>query len=779
MKINRLDLRAFGKFNKKVLELKENINIIYGENESGKTTIHNFIDGIFYGFLRPNVRSVRYLDEHELYKPWNSNNYRGSISLTYKDIDYLIEREFTKGNENTIVYRESTGEDVSQSIEAGMRTRILQPGYHFFGFNSSVFRNTISVRQLKTKTENELSKEIKEKLINASHSLDEKISVKEAIKSLDKDLKDIGSERAPTSRYGRTKSRIEKLNNDISTINRKKDDYNSLLKEVDKLEKEYNNKSELLKDVEYLELKIIYEKGLELKNQIDELESSMEALSRYKGLNEEDFNEIKDKINEVSIIENSLKFKMDSKEKLEDKILDLSKGIESIGENEYDEITDDYLNFEIMEEERRSLLDVNRDDLRSDKLKGYYKKGKRYIISMIGVFLLTIAFIFIPPLLIAGSIILLVLGFLTYKNSSNIKKEKDSIEYEHITKKFEDIDREKKRILDKHKVDYLAQLKDLYEEIKYKKFKRDEVEEDIRLSEMEVNALRDDISNLEEKKKLNLERIDKLLKNNKMLLVEDFEKGLSFKRDYEKKVSQIEDKKLLYKRVMDKHSLANLKEKLREYNPISEVDILDKERLMAEISELRLEIARNDTNINHLEKELERGVLLEEELKEKETLISNMDKEIAAIELAKSTIEQLSKNIHEDSAPDINNRVSNIINKITMGKYSNIRVDDKLGLKIINPESNEFLMVDSLSGGTIDQLYFSLRFGIISSISHENLPLILDDCFIQYDDNRLKNVLELLTEISKERQIILFTCHNREKEFLDELEADYNLIELR
>ena len=213
MKINRLDLRAFGKFNKKVLELKENINIIYGENESGKTTIHNFIDGIFYGFLRPNVRSVRYLDEHELYKPWNSNNYRGSISLTYKDIDYLIEREFTKGNENTIVYRESTGEDVSQSIEAGMRTRILQPGYHFFGFNSSVFRNTISVRQLKTKTENELSKEIKEKLINASHSLDEKISVKEAIKSLDKDLKDIGSERAPTSRYGRTKSRIEKLNN--------------------------------------------------------------------------------------------------------------------------------------------------------------------------------------------------------------------------------------------------------------------------------------------------------------------------------------------------------------------------------------------------------------------------------------------------------------------------------------------------------------------------------------------------------------------------------------
>lgn len=177
-----MDLAGFGKFQNRRVQLEDGINIIYGENESGKTTIHSFIDGMFYGFLRPNIKSVRYLEEHELYDPWNDNRYMGIISFIYRDQEYRIERAFTKSKEYTKVYLESTGEEVTDLIDAGTRTRILQPGYHFFGFNSSVFRNTISVKQLKTKTEHDLSKEIKEKLINASHALDEKISVKEAVK---------------------------------------------------------------------------------------------------------------------------------------------------------------------------------------------------------------------------------------------------------------------------------------------------------------------------------------------------------------------------------------------------------------------------------------------------------------------------------------------------------------------------------------------------------------------------------------------------------------------
>lgn len=58
------------------------------------------------------------------------------------------------------------------------------------------------------------------------------------------------------------------------------------------------------------------------------------------------------------------------------------------------------------------------------------------------------------------------------------------------------------------------------------------------------------------------------------------------------------------------------------------------------------------------------------------------------------------------------------------------------------------------------------------------LPLILDDCFVQYDDNRLTNIMEFLADIGRERQVILFTCHNREREILEDLGVKFNLINL-
>ena len=68
MILKELNLIGFGKFQGKKIKLEEGINLIYGENEMGKSTIHSFVDGIFYGFLRPNVRSALYTEEHKKYE---------------------------------------------------------------------------------------------------------------------------------------------------------------------------------------------------------------------------------------------------------------------------------------------------------------------------------------------------------------------------------------------------------------------------------------------------------------------------------------------------------------------------------------------------------------------------------------------------------------------------------------------------------------------------------------------------------------------------------------
>ena len=267
--------------------------------------------------------------------------------------------------------------------------------------------------------------------------------------------------------------------------------------------------------------------------------------------------------------------------------------------------------------------------------------------------------------------------------------------------------------------------------------------------------------------------------------MEEFQEAVKEKINYDKIFSALDNKKILYDKIMDGHSLEKLQEKLGNYRIKSKVDIgskdlilEEKKSLAKEITNINLEMTRNETKLKNLEEYLNSMVAYEEELSIKEDLTSRLDKEIAAINLAKSTIEDLSKDIHEGFAPQINEKVSEIIGTITNGKYNRIKVDDKLGLGIINPESNEILKDRSLSGGTIDQLYFSLRFGLIRSISKDNLPLILDDCFIQYDDSRLKNVLELISKLGDQRQIIIFTCHNREKRFLNDLGIEYNLINL-
>ena len=67
---------------------------------------------------------------------------------------------------------------------------------------------------------------------------------------------------------------------------------------------------------------------------------------------------------------------------------------------------------------------------------------------------------------------------------------------------------------------------------------------------------------------------------------------------------------------------------------------------------------------------------------------------------------------------------------------------------------------------------------MINEISKETMPIILDESFAYYDDERLSNILKYLNEEYNNNQIIIFTCTNREKEILDKLNINYNKINL-
>ena len=96
----------------------------------------------------------------------------------------------------------------------------------------------------------------------------------------------------------------------------------------------------------------------------------------------------------------------------------------------------------------------------------------------------------------------------------------------------------------------------------------------------------------------------------------------------------------------------------------------------------------------------------------------------------------------------------------------------------IENENGEYIKPSKLSIGTIDQIYLSLRLSSMNEISKEKMPIILDESFAYYDNERLENILKFINENYKENQVIIFSCSNREKEIMDRLDIKYNFIEL-
>lgn len=154
-----------------------------------------------------------------------------------------------------------------------------------------------------------------------------------------------------------------------------------------------------------------------------------------------------------------------------------------------------------------------------------------------------------------------------------------------------------------------------------------------------------------------------------------------------------------------------------------------------------------------------------------------MEAELSALELARSVIGEVSSQIHRDFAPRLNQAMGEIVAQVTGGRYRSVRIDEDLKIRAI-AEGDRTVEITSLSGGTVDQFYLSLRVAILDLLTEgqERIPLLLDDPFVQYDNERLRSAMEYLARVAAQRQVVLMTCHRREVKMGREMGA--HVIEL-
>ena len=202
------------------------------------------------------------------------------------------------------------------------------------------------------------------------------------------------------------------------------------------------------------------------------------------------------------------------------------------------------------------------------------------------------------------------------------------------------------------------------------------------------------------------------------------------------------------------------------------------ESIKESINNNKLKLHSLELDKNNILPKLEKLSSMEEELQKlnKKEEILNYNNQ--AIELAKEVMEIAYKKMKENVTPIFTDNLSKNIEQISSGRYKKVRINDEEGI-LVEKENGEYISSKMLSSGTIDQLYLSLRFGAIRELSKETMPIVLDETFAYYDDERLENILKYINEEFKENQVLVFTCSEREKQILDKNSIDYNYILLQ
>ena len=281
MQIKNMQINNFGKLKNKEIELANGINVVYGENESGKSTLLKFITSMFYG-INKNKNGKR-ISDYDRYFPWEEGEFSGRII-------YEVYRNFTKKNPQIL---DKSGNDISKEYTIDKTS-----GNKFFMEQTKVdedlFNMSMVIMQQEVKLDDKKQNELIQKASNIMLTGEDDVSYKNIMSKLNKRQgEEIGTEKSPTKPLYQTKQKIEALRQTKQEIN----------------------------DIEDYKYEIEEEKtkfGIDIKQAEKELEL---------------MHELQQMQNEESIEEERINVNIKSKEEIEDKKKEEEQKLENIKTN--------------------------------------------------------------------------------------------------------------------------------------------------------------------------------------------------------------------------------------------------------------------------------------------------------------------------------------------------------------------------------------------------------------------------------------------------------------
>lgn len=669
MRIEQVWLDHFGKFRDKQLKFGEGIHVIYGPNESGKSTIHGFIQAMLFGAERLRGRGAG-RDAYTRYLPWNgSSRYEGRMTISRQDRRWRIIRDFSRDSADLSLIDLSNNKDLAA---AGKDVTDICPE-----LTEGNYRNTISIGQLSLMPEARFAGELQSYMANISMTGSESVNVDRALDSLKKEKKRI-SAALPGQELEAAKDKAEQLRDVLARGEQVEEQLQDL------------QDRKALADEKIRSLMDKAERGArsgreEKARAIALIQQNNDIAKRYK--------EKKAQLQKLRQMQNSgsaaavnrdiSRCEDDSSQR--DQLLARKEGLEETG---------------------------------GDLLKGL-ALALPFLAAAVLVWLsgssigLSGRSGMVTALILAAAAVLMLVVNLSSGSRRRRKVQK-------IEGQIQDIEADMRKIFDHYGVHSISELRRGAARAGYTDTgAAEQLKEELESIRREYDALQGPLQPYLEKY------------GDSITLDDDVDPAGQAALKKQKKIS---------------------------------------EDLAAGIGQLQWKLEQLDRHRREL-------ALLEDRIRQMEKKQKEGYDDLMAADLAANTIRELTTKIHGTFGAGLNEEISDMLQEITDGSHGRMTMDKNFNILV--DDGRRPVSPQQLSAGTCDLIYFAVRMSISRMIFHEKMPLILDDSFALFDDDRLRRTLLWLSARQEPSQIILFTCHHREARILTQEGIPFTLHELQ
>jgi DNA repair exonuclease SbcCD ATPase subunit len=774
MIIRKINIVSFGTLSGFSCELSDGLNIISGANESGKSTILAFIRFVLYGL--PSRRSEEGVLEHDRALSWADGTAEGSIEIECEKGSFRIERRGIRAD-NRDGYSEKC-----QIIDLRTGSAVLKgevPGQYFLGVPAGVYDSTSSVKQqsLSSLSGSEISSSIE----NILFSADEAIYTERALTRLNTARRQFRLQRGNGGLIADLTAERDNLRRKLIEAEESSQNILALRSTV---ERARTLTAELRRKLTAAEDKLRAFEAIQTVKRFDMLHAGEAKVTALNAEREELLSEFgyNGKLPDRAYVSelDSLSRRLASAESEAAKSAGELAGLrgEQTGDTNLAARADD-------------IIHTGGPEAVADKYKKLRASvGARLcwgiIFSILGAALtvgsLAVYFLKLIPdfdisfssAISVGGLVVLMIGVAVALTAMGAKRRAASYLFELG---FEAEGRVRKKDIIAHAALCLEAKKEIDEFAK-------------KLGTLEQSHAKKNGAVLEivDEAKAVLARfgIDGDNQNISVLLAETAERAAkvaersgALEADIEKYTASVADSRAKLEGEDEASLRAHITPAAKAMLDLANLTTLKQERdeFAARLDAARTRLLDSEKNLGIIEGTSENPNRIASELEAVEAALYDAERKHAAIVLAYESISNAGESLRRNVTPRLRAGAGGLMKHLTDGKYTDFGIAEDFSLSILTESGTK--PIASLSAGTRDAAYFSLRTALSSMLyPADRPPMILDEVFAQLDDTRAAALLDLLTKLSEESQVIVLTCHSREAEILSKCGTEHKVIAL-